>query len=64
MKRSQVVVQMCRYYNLKQYDLEQGSLPKEEFFAGILELAEELGMYPPDRFNKEGDCYVSEWDPE
>jgi hypothetical protein len=25
---------------------------------------EEKGMYPPDRYSNEGDCTISEWEPE
>ena len=47
MKRSEVIVKMCRYYHLKAYELEQGSMRELDFFTNILELAEDLGMLPP-----------------
>lgn len=63
MKRSEMVVMMASFYNLKNVMVEGRYITPQEFCDQMLELVEELGMYPPDRFNKEGDCYTSEWDP-
>lgn len=52
MKRSKIVVQMARYYNLKQTQLEEGSMTPMEFFSNVLSIAEDLGMIPPSNPNE------------
>ena len=64
MKRSEMVVKIARHYSIRHCMVEARYITYLEFCQEVLELVEELGMYPPDRFNNEGDCYVSEWEPE
>lgn len=67
MKRSQMVVQMVRYYNLKQGMLENGAIPPMEFFSSILELVEQMGIMPPCGGTKStycSDCFDHVWEDE
>lgn len=65
MKRSEMVIKMARYYNIRQCMVEAKYITNMELWSEMLELIEDLGMYPPDRFLREdGGCYVSQWEPE
>ena len=68
MKRSEVVLKMARYYNMKSVMVEYGYIDAMEFCSLLLQLTEEMGMLPPrrnaDLKSSYGYAQIYEWEKE
>ena len=62
MKRSEAVLKMARFYSIRHCMVEANYITFQEFCSEMLELLEEIGIYPPDTTIEGHECTM--WSPE